>query len=351
VRVAALTLIAALVPSLAAAQGERISYLTFAQGAVPVSIGGAGAKLGADFERAVRTTDGDPRGFTIVNGATADTDTEFLYQLPALTTFDRFAVPNVLETPSPTATFTRVVEVHGSAAGAADGFVLLASATLQTHKARGMVTELTIAARPAVRWVKVRLVGGINILTAPSSFEFSEIIANGTQQTPELATNFEGAGGSGRPSTAASRSRASDGVPLAHLGHRVLDQGAQRVAIDVGERLQIQAALPRLVLPELRAQLRVLQARTEVEHELLLARREPGDQRLALFAAGVRVGVAVEADDAGAPHLRRMTGDFAHQRHERLAILAALLALHLLDERRGAGGCGDRLDSGHVREF
>jgi OOP family OmpA-OmpF porin len=115
-----------------------------------------------------------------------------LYQLPALTTFDRFAVPNVLETPSPSTTFTRLVEVHGSATTATDGFVLLASATLQTHKARGMVTELTMTARRPVRWVKVRFVGGINILTPQSSFEFSEIIGNGSQETPEIVSAFDG---------------------------------------------------------------------------------------------------------------------------------------------------------------
>ena len=75
---------------------ERIDYLTFAQGAVPLSIGGSGAKLGAGFEHAVRVTDGDPTAFTVVNAAAAETDTEFLYQLPAPTTFDRFAVPNVM---------------------------------------------------------------------------------------------------------------------------------------------------------------------------------------------------------------------------------------------------------------
>ena len=171
---------------------ERIDYLTFAQGAMPVSIGGAGAKLGANFEAAVRITDGDPTAFTVANRATADTDTEFVYQLPALTTFDRFAVPNVVETPSPTVTFTRVVEVHGSATSATDGFQLLASATLQTHRARGHVTELPVAARRPVRWVKVRLVGGINVLQPASSLEFSEIIGNGTQEAPPLATHFSG---------------------------------------------------------------------------------------------------------------------------------------------------------------
>src|SRR5687767_6475873 len=69
---------------------ERTDYLTFAQGAVPVSVGGAGAKLGADFEAAVRITDGDATAFTIANRASAETDTEFVYHLPAPTTFDRF---------------------------------------------------------------------------------------------------------------------------------------------------------------------------------------------------------------------------------------------------------------------
>lgn len=36
-----------------------VDYLTFAQGAVPVSIGGTGSSLGANFEHAVRIIDGD----------------------------------------------------------------------------------------------------------------------------------------------------------------------------------------------------------------------------------------------------------------------------------------------------
>ena len=171
---------------------ERVDYLTFAQGAVPISIGGAGAKLGADFEAAVRITDGEPTAFTIVNRATADTDTEFTYQLPALTTFDRFAVPNIVETPSPTTTFTKVVEVHGSATSATEGFRLLASATLETHRARGLVTDLPLTVKYPVRWIKVRLRGGINILQPASFLEFSEIVGNGTQDVPLLDTRFSG---------------------------------------------------------------------------------------------------------------------------------------------------------------
>lgn len=171
---------------------ERIDYMAFAQGAVPVSIGGSGARLGADFEAAVRIVDGNVVSFAIADRAPADTDTEFVYALPAPTTFDRFAVPNITETPSPTATFTRLVEVHGSSVSATEGFALIASATLETHRARGMVTELAVTARRPVRWIKLRLIGGINILRPASSLEFSELIGNGSQDTPPLATHFAG---------------------------------------------------------------------------------------------------------------------------------------------------------------
>ncbi|MGE0448195.1 MAG: OmpA family protein [Vicinamibacterales bacterium] len=171
---------------------ERTDYLTFAQGAVPVGIGGGGAKLGADYEAAVRITDGARTGFTVVDQAPEDTETEFVYELPALTTFDRFAVPEIRETPSPSATFTRRVEVLGSRTSATDGFVRLASATLEIHSRRGAVTELSIEAKSPVRWIKLRLAGGINVLRPLSSFEFSEIIGNGTQEPPALATTFHG---------------------------------------------------------------------------------------------------------------------------------------------------------------
>jgi hypothetical protein len=52
---------------------QRTDYLTFAQGAVPLSIGGDGAKLGANFEHAVKLIDGSAQGFTVVNkGTNAD---------------------------------------------------------------------------------------------------------------------------------------------------------------------------------------------------------------------------------------------------------------------------------------
>lgn len=180
-------------PSSTTPAPERIDYLTFAQGAVPVSITGTGTTYGADFERAVRIIDGDPVGFSVVFQAPTDTVTEFVYQLPALTTFDRLAVPNVLETPSPADTFTRQVEVFGSTSSATDGWVPLGSATLQTHRSRGQMTEIPVLAKQPVRWVRLRLIGGINVMRDLSSFEFSEIIGNGTQETPEPVTHFTGA--------------------------------------------------------------------------------------------------------------------------------------------------------------
>ena len=171
---------------------ERVDYLTFASGAIPVAISGRGAQLGANWEHAVRIVDGDPTFFPIVSRADSTTDTEFVYELPASTTFDRFAVPEIRETPSPSQTFTRRVEICGSATAADAGFTLLAAGSLTTHAARGQVTELTMAATIPVRWVKVRLIGGIALLRPQMFLEFGEIIGNGAQQTPALSDRFEG---------------------------------------------------------------------------------------------------------------------------------------------------------------
>ncbi|MCC7461986.1 MAG: hypothetical protein IT480_05920, partial [Gammaproteobacteria bacterium] len=171
---------------------ERTDLLTFAQGAVPVSVGGDGARLGASFEHAVKLIDGTPAGFVVLNKGNDDTVTEFVYELPAATTFDRLAVPNVLETPSPSATFTRSVEIYGSSRSARDGYELLASATLSTHTRKGDVTELSLARTLPVRWVKVRLRGGIDLPRGDGALEFSEIIGHGTQDPAAYSDRFSG---------------------------------------------------------------------------------------------------------------------------------------------------------------
>jgi len=173
---------------------DRIDYLTLSQGAIPIAVQGAGARLGASFEMAIRAVDGDPAGFVLTRKpGSADADTEFLYQLPAPTTFDRFAVPQVLETPSPAATFSREIEIRGSASGPAGDFVLLGSATLATHRGRGQITEIAPRVRTPVRWVKVRLTGGIQVMQPETFFEFSEIIGNGSQEPPARSDRFSGA--------------------------------------------------------------------------------------------------------------------------------------------------------------
>ncbi len=178
----------------AQAPPERIDYLTFGQGAIPLEVAGAGASLGVTMEKAIMAIDGDHGGFPLsLKTVPADGDTVFLYELPAPTTFDRFAVPNVLETPSPAQTFTKRVEIFGSSSSRESGFSLLASGDLVTHKGRGEFTELLVTTKTPVRWIRVRLVGGIDVQREQSFFEFSEIIGNGTQETPALVNHFSGA--------------------------------------------------------------------------------------------------------------------------------------------------------------
>ncbi|MHA1559653.1 MAG: OmpA family protein [Alphaproteobacteria bacterium] len=174
-------------------QPARVDYLTFAEGAIPLVIGGDGAVMGPDAEHQIRIIDGDPSPFGFISTEDMDVVTEFTYELPALTSFDRFAVPSIREVPGPSQTFTRYVEVLGSAIGPEEGFEILASATLETHATRGEVTELEIYSSSPVRWIKLRLQGGIAILSERMGFDFSEIIGNGTQESRPLADHFSGA--------------------------------------------------------------------------------------------------------------------------------------------------------------
>jgi OmpA-OmpF porin, OOP family len=60
------------------------------------------------------------------------------------------------------------------------------------HEGKGEVSELAVAAQIPVRWVKLRLIGGIDLPNGDGFLEFSEIIGNGTQDSAELATGFDG---------------------------------------------------------------------------------------------------------------------------------------------------------------
>lgn len=170
---------------------ERVDYLTFAQGAIPFGFSIEGPGEGLKNSVVMQAIDGSttPRGY--VNGATDETAITMVFELAAPTTFDRFAVPEIGEVPGPSTTFFREIEVAG-ADDAGGPFETLASATLETHEGRGEVTELDLVAERSVRYIQIRLSGGIEILTEESGFEFSELIANDTQEPPEFGEGFTG---------------------------------------------------------------------------------------------------------------------------------------------------------------
>lgn len=182
------------VPPASAEDTARPDLMTFAQGVLPVSIVTGGTAMRVDMTAAIAAIDGNPGGYNATAKPGAGTDVvEITYALPAPTRFYRFAIPNILETPSPSQTFFRHVEVLGSATSPDNGFVTLASGELSTHEARDLITELTLAPdQPEVTFVKLRLWDGIVVERERTYFEFSELIANGTQQDAELSDGFAG---------------------------------------------------------------------------------------------------------------------------------------------------------------
>lgn len=184
--------LAAAVPSQETDEPARIDYLTLAQGALPLPLDEAATQLRVSTSDALQTIDGNPGGFTLMSLASSESVLEIVYVLPAPTAFDRFAVPSVLETPSPSQTFVRQVELHGSDQGPDGPWELLATGTLTTHAARGEVTDLELVAHTEVRWVKLRLNDGIEMLRDPMFLEFSEIIGNGTQRALTRSDGFAG---------------------------------------------------------------------------------------------------------------------------------------------------------------
>lgn len=185
-----LALAAAALPA-AAAEPAHEDLLGFARGAIPVAVEGA-ASLGVGMEQALRAIDGDPGVYVLTpKPGDAQSAVAFVYELPALTTFSGFAVPNVLETPSPSQTFVRKVDISGSRSGPGGPFEPLAGATLATHAGKGQVTELPAAATP-VRWIRVALEGGIHVERDRTFLEFSEIAGYGTQEKVPLSQAFNG---------------------------------------------------------------------------------------------------------------------------------------------------------------
>lgn len=168
---------------------ERVDLLTFAQGALFVDQTGLAT---GSAGRALRMIDGDPQELTITTDGAEPV--ELIYKLPSTTTFDRFAIPNVVESPG-NVTFFKTVTVSGSAEGADRGFQVLAEFELETHEPDQEMTELIPDVVLPVRWVKVDLAGGINIAAGDegrTNLEFTEIIGNGTQEEMPLSEAFTG---------------------------------------------------------------------------------------------------------------------------------------------------------------
>ncbi len=168
---------------------ERTDLLTFARGVLFVkqtglATGTAGAALLA--------VNGDPYRLGIARDDKLPV--EFIYKLPANTTFDRFAIPSVVEQPG-NVTFVKSVTVSGSLEGPDEGYRVLTSFELETHGPDEQVTEQVPDIQTPVRWLKIRFDGGINIVEGEqgrTNIWFSELIGNGTQEAVPLSTAFDG---------------------------------------------------------------------------------------------------------------------------------------------------------------
>jgi len=167
---------------------ERPDLLTFARGTVFERQTGLATGSAA---LVLRMVDGDPRQLALSSDARGPV--ELVYKLPANTTFDRLAIPNVHDAPG-NVTFFRDVVVSGSLEPES-GFEVLAQATLQEHGPDQEVTELELLASTPVRYVKIQLSGGIHIEpddVGKTSLRFSELVGNGSQESQELSSAFSG---------------------------------------------------------------------------------------------------------------------------------------------------------------
>lgn len=171
---------------------EQINYLNLAQGTIPVGIN-APSNLGIKMEKALQMIDGDSQGYVMTpKPGTDNTSITIIYQLPALTTFTEFAIPNILETPSPSQTFFQTVEISGSSRSMNEGFTPLASQTLSRHSGKNQITTIKANKKEEVRWVKITLKGGLDVQKEKTFFEFSEIIGYGSQKSVPLLNGFTG---------------------------------------------------------------------------------------------------------------------------------------------------------------
>lgn len=165
--------------------------LTFASGVVPVAVEGGCIDIGAGWEEAIETIDGNPLGFGLHRRPAApETDCVFVYAMPSPTTFSSFTIPNVFETPSPNQTFVGRIEIEGSTVSATDGFLQLAATDLTVHASDDEQTTLAPESITPVSWLRVRLVGGIE--DGATFLEFSELVGHGQRESVARVDHFTG---------------------------------------------------------------------------------------------------------------------------------------------------------------
>lgn len=170
---------------------EETDWLNIANGLIISSSAGDAPADTASV--AIRAVDGAANQIGFTNdGAQAAV---YVFELPATTTFDRFAVPDTRDSPGNT-TFFGSIEIAGSAVSATDGFEVLVSEDFEELPADLEVAEFIPVAQPAVRWIRLSLSGTLELDpehgTGNTVVRFSELIGNGVQETVALSEAFNG---------------------------------------------------------------------------------------------------------------------------------------------------------------
>ena len=119
----------------------------------------------------------------------------YVFELPAVTTFDRFAVPGVVDSPGNT-TFFGAIEVAGSSTSADAGFEVLVSEDFIALESAEDVAEFVLAQEVPVRWIRLTLSGALVVReqdgVGNTVVRFTELIGNGTQEDQVLSEGFTG---------------------------------------------------------------------------------------------------------------------------------------------------------------
>jgi hypothetical protein len=178
-------------PPLARAAEPQPDRLTLAQGKIALPVE-AEASVKVRDELAVRRIDGSPAGFVLTTAVARETTTASVQQVAAPTVFERLAVRGMRETPSLSQSLARTAETFGSAIYGRAGFERIGSATLSTHRSRGLEIDPLLHPHAPVRWLRVRLSGALVPARPNMSLACSEPVGPGRQQEAPRLTRFGG---------------------------------------------------------------------------------------------------------------------------------------------------------------